>query len=119
MNLDHTLHRHGGRIIEVTRIEHGPVSSERRAALTWWIMGRVKWDDGSGDGTREIEISPTAFVWEDLDGHREITRVMAALNLYLSERGVWSVRGNGWKGFERTGSAEIDPLIERVDAGEG
>jgi hypothetical protein len=118
MKLEHTLHRHGGRVLELLRIEHGTVRLVTGRRSAWWeFIGRVQWDDGSGDGTREVAIAPTCLIVEDEPaGRLEVNRACAALDLYLREHGEWT--HDEWRPFERKGSADIGPLIARVDAGE-
>lgn len=99
------LHRQGGRIASLRRIEH--VTEDGRA--TWFFIGTVDWFDGAGSG-KEVDISPTSLVTEDDAGKAERDLAMEALSAYLLEHGQWGEQGH-WKPKVPFGSAPvaIDP----------
>lgn len=95
------LHRHGGRIASLLRIEH--VTEGGRA--TWFFVGTVAWFEGTNTG-QEVDISPTSLVTDDDAGKVEWDLAMDALSAYLIEHGQWGEQGH-WKPNVPFGSAPV------------
>lgn len=95
------LHRHGGRVTSLLRIEHVTLKPNRP---TWFFVGTVDWSDGSGDRATEVEISPTVLAVGSDEGNAEYDHVLKALETYLSRNGKWQDHGD-WKPKASEGSA--------------
>ena len=91
------LHRHGGKITEVTEIRH-QIGKPRDGYSTdaWYFMGKVEWRDGSGsDKLHPIDVP---CLCSDTDaGMAEIRDLSALVMDYLREHGEWrESKPEGW-----------------------
>lgn len=100
MKCEHLMHKFGGRVLELTGIEHA--MDGKRAY--WQFLGRVKWDD-TGKET-ECAISPDRIVHGDDAGFAESCTASDALMDYLRRNGKWDGKGN-WKPAARSGSEPL------------
>ena len=100
MKCEHLMHKFGGRVLELTAIEHD--THEGRAY--WQFRGRVRWDD-TGKETDNV-ISPDRIVHGDAAGRLESDAASDALMNYLRRNGKWDGKGN-WKPMERNGSEAL------------
>jgi len=103
MQVQHLEHKHGGRITEITAIEH---DTENKRAF-WHFRGNVKWNDGSE--SKGLEISPIALCYDhdDQAAAAECNAAMERLNDYLARNGEWSERGSGWNPKAKRGSEAL------------
>lgn len=99
--LQHTFHKHGGRITKLERIAHEcakPTGGHSRDI--WFFVGSVEWRDGGK--SEGLEIAPWAICHDpdDEEGRAEVDSVLEALNVYLLEHGEWfndgKTRHEGW-----------------------
>jgi hypothetical protein len=98
-----TLHRHGGRIISIDRIEHvasKPIAG--RSTDTWHYIGDVEWNDGTR--SKGIQIAPWALVF-DGDKREECDALSELLSRYLAKHGAWfdhdASKHEGWYATKR------------------
>jgi len=101
MILQHTFHRHGGQVLELTAIAHGMSNG----FPFWNYIGRVRWNDT--DKVSELAISPVMLCADSDAGTAEIDRAYEALNDYLYRHGTWGNDGQRWSPFESNGRAAI------------
>lgn len=93
------MHRNGGKILEVTEIRiqlEKPTEGNSRDC--WYFMGRVQWNDGSGQADKLHPIDMYSLCADDQAGQAEITELGAVMMAYLKEHGVWNDKGphRGW-----------------------
>lgn len=85
------LHRHGGRILELTSIKHqADKPSGGYSRDSWYFMGRVQWDDGSGDVSKQRPIDMQRLCSDNAAGGDEIRGLSDLMMEYLREHGEWS-----------------------------
>lgn len=93
------LHRHGGKILEITGIKH-QVDKPRdgRSMDSWWFVGRVKWEDGSGSEAKESPIDVPMLCSDTESGMDEIRGLSDLMMDYLKTHGEWHEHGKheGW-----------------------
>lgn len=97
VELKHTMHKHGGRIVRITAIGHEankPQDGYSRDG--WWFVGDVDWFDGTkSDG---IEIAPWAACYDE--GNRtEVDALGDLLMEYLLANGDWYGPKSGHQGW--------------------
>ena len=100
IQLQHTHHKHGGRITRITSIEHvTDKPANGRSRDYWFFRGDVAWSDGSN--SKGIEIAPYALCSNVND--QEVLDLSKALNDYLLEHGTWHQKGKhqGWYATNR------------------
>jgi hypothetical protein len=98
------LHRHGGKILEVTEMRHqtekpsGGYSND-----AWYFMGRVRWEDGSGGGDKLHPIDVPMLCSDTPEGQQEISALCELTMAYLHENGEWfdSKPHEGWYAHRR------------------
>lgn len=103
------MHRHGGRINEITGIGHETDASEGRAY--YYFTGNVEWLDGSKSEAHHIEPFLIVLDEEQIgESEREYIRISDALADYLREKGEWQKRGDyrTWVPYFQTGRIGID-----------
>ena len=99
MKIEHLEHKHGGRITNLSAIEHG--TGEHGA---WWeFVGRVEWSDGGV--SEEAHISPVCLCYDhdNASAKAECDTAMEQLNTYLARNGKWDEHANGWKPKAKSG----------------
>lgn len=102
------LHRHGGRVLEITGIQHQKDKPRGGYSRDYWEWrGRVRWEDGSGDTSKETHIDPRCLVTDSPEGHAEINELGGLLMDYLREHGEWFDDGKhkGWYAHRKERSA--------------
>lgn len=96
VDLSHTTHRHGGRIVRIERIEHVVDKPEDgRSRDVWHFIGNVEWSDGTrSDG---LQIAPWAVCF-DGDHRDEVIALNELMSEYLNANGDWFRSGphEGW-----------------------
>jgi hypothetical protein len=97
------LHRHGGKILELTEIRHQtekPSGGYSRDA--WYFMGRVQWDDGSGTGDKLHPIDMAMLCSDTQEGQQEINGLSDLMMAYLKANGEWrESKPQGWYAHDR------------------
>jgi hypothetical protein len=98
------LHRHGGKILELTEIRHQtdkPSGGYSRDA--WYFMGRVQWGDGKGDTNRLHPIDVPCLCSDTEEGMNEIRAISDLVMDYLHEHGEWceGKPHEGWYAHDR------------------
>jgi hypothetical protein len=104
LKLNHTNHRHGGKITRVTGINHETARPQYgRSQDFWFFIGDVEWDDGTKSA--DTEIAPWALAQYDgtEDGRQEIENLLRVMNAYLDANGEWHHQGKhqGWYATKR------------------
>jgi hypothetical protein len=99
VELSHTHHKHGGRILRIEKIAHEIAKpSDGRSRDIWFFIGDVSWSDGGLSSGHEI--APWALAYGDnRDGaQKEINQLSQLLNEYLLAHGKFYEDGphEGW-----------------------
>ena len=92
------LHRHGGRILEITGIKH-QVDRPRdgRSMDAWYFVGRVRWGDGSGDESKPSPIDAQMLCTDTEAGKADILALSSLMSDYLAKHGEWrKTKPEGW-----------------------
>lgn len=99
------LHRHGGRVLEITGIGHKIDRPQMGYSRDYWFyLGRVAWDDGSGDQKKIRQIEPFSLCASSPEGFAEINAVSDLMMEYLGEHGEWcdsKSKHEGWYAHNR------------------
>ena len=93
------LHRHGGKILEITEMRHQmDKPSGGYSRDSWYFMGRVQWEDGSGSTDKLSPIDVPMLCAETESGRQEINALCGLMMDYLGKHGEWSDEGKhkGW-----------------------
>ena len=77
----HVFHRIGGRVVEVVGI--------KRQGYDSWFVGRVAWDDGSGDPMSLHPIDAAALCTDTPEGQAEITVLLERLRTHTEVRAAF------------------------------
>ena len=101
-------HRHGGKILEIVEIKHqADKPRDGHSTDSWYFIGRVQWDDGSGDPTKLSPIDMLCICADSPEGHDEINTLSTLMMDYLNEHGEWCEKGShkGWYAHRKVRSA--------------
>jgi hypothetical protein len=104
-------HKHGGKILKITAIEH---ETYRRVA-NWWFIGDVQWSD-AGRTQIGARIFPDQVQYDASDngtGRIEVLAVMEKLSDYLHNYGEWTARGK-WVPTAKKGKVLLDDFLEQT-----
>jgi hypothetical protein len=78
------LHKHGGKIVVLTAIEH----STYKGVADWEWRGVVQWDDGTI--SNDAHIAPWCVCSDGTpDGDDQVRLMSERLNTYLEREGEW------------------------------
>lgn len=105
VELKHTHHKHGGRIVRIEKIAHEIAKpKDGRSRDIWFFIGDVAWPDGGE--SKGHEIAPWALAYGDDQeaAQEEINQLSQLLTEYLLANGEWHKDGphEGWYATDRT-----------------
>lgn len=93
-------HRHGGTVLEITGIKHQTDKPrDGRSMDAWYFIGRVSWDDASGDTKTTVPIDVPMLCSDTDAGLAEIHDLTEVMMAYLREHGEWcdsKSKHEGW-----------------------
>lgn len=103
VDLKHVLHKHGGRIVRITKFTHETAKpTGGRSRDIWFFIGDVEWFDRGeqkGGKSTDLEIMPYSLCYESEENRAEIDQLIDHMNEYLREHGEWcdsESKHEGW-----------------------
>lgn len=86
MQIQHLLHRHGGRIVSIDSVAHATF----KGVASWHFVGRVVWDDTTESPAAEI--APGLLCVDSShqkESAAELNTLLETMNRYLADHGTW------------------------------
>lgn len=92
-------------MLEITGIKHQTDRPrDGRSMDAWYFIGRVSWDDASGDVMKPCPIDVPMLCSDTEAGQQEIQDLSAVMMAYLREHGQWcdsKSKHEGWYANDR------------------